>query len=158
MFKFYEQIFNKRGELYNKATELCPNAREKERYHLISRLKLSGDLLLCDIPAGGGYVADGVQSLFSDRITVICLEPSIIFAKGLIHKHPSIIARAESIPLSDGSVDRVSSLAGLHHLPDKQIFFEESARILKSDGRIVVADVQANSKPASSKRELNSPD
>ena len=46
------------------------------------------------------------------------------------------------------SVDRVGSLAGLHHVEQKTNFFSEAYRILKSGGRFSVADVLDGSAPA----------
>ena len=47
-------------------------------------------------------------------------------------------ARAESIPLSDGSVDRLLCRAVLHHLADPQRVFEEFARVLKPGGLLLL--------------------
>ncbi len=148
MFRLYREIFVKRGDLYNQATDYCPDARKNERDELLSRLDLEPGLSLCDAPAGGGYVADGIAELYPDELDVICMEPTFSLARRLIKKHRGIIGNMESIPLRNNSVDRVSSLAGLHHLPDKQVFFNETARIMKPGGLIVVADVQAETNPA----------
>jgi ubiquinone/menaquinone biosynthesis C-methylase UbiE len=148
VFKQYEEIFNERGALYNKAMELCPDARGKEREELITRLQLHDDLLLCDIPAGGGYVADGIHQRNKGNIKIINVEPSLVFARGISQQHVSIVGQAESIPLTSNCVDRVSSLAGIHHMPDKQLLFNEVARILKPNGLFVVADVQVDTSPA----------
>lgn len=148
MFKQYEEIFNERGAMYNKAMKLCPDARGKERDELIKRLQLQDDLLLCDIPAGGGFVADGICKLNNGNVDIVNIEPSLIFARGISLHHNSIVGRVELIPLASNSVDRVISLAGLHHIPDKQLLFNEVARILKPDGLFVVADVQDDTSPA----------
>lgn len=148
MFKQYEEIFNERGALYNKAMKLCPDARGKERDELINRLQLHDNLLLCDIPAGGGYVADGICQVYKDKINIVNIEPSLVFVRGISQQHVSVVGQAESIPLASNSMDRVSSLTGLHHMIDKQVLFNEVARILKSDGLFAVADVQVDTSPA----------
>lgn len=148
MFESYEKIFDARGDSYNQATAMCPNARYTERQLLLDRLNLKSGLSLCDIPAGGGYVADGIDSKLRESMAIVCLEPSFNFAQGLNKRHTCIVSKFNSIPLSDNSFDRVSSLAGIHHLADKQLFFNDVARVLKPKGVFTVADVQANTPPA----------
>lgn len=55
---------------------------------------------------------------------------------------PSITSMPE---IKNNTVDRVFSLAGLHHLTtlQKQQFFEEVHRILRPGGMLVVADVMS---------------
>ena len=48
---------------------------------------------------------------------------------------------AERLPLSDGSVDVVTSNGALNLVPDKRRAFDELFRVLRPDGRVQVADV-----------------
>lgn len=127
---------------------MCPDARTSERQHLLDRLNILPGHSLCDIPAGGGYVADGIEPALYDSLNLICIEPSFIFAKGLNERYPSIVGTFNKTPLADSSIDRVSSLAGIHHLLNKQTFFNEVARVLKQQGTFAVADVQVDTAPA----------
>ena len=148
MFKSYETIFDTRGDSYNQATAMCPNARYTERQLLLDKLNLKTGLSLCDIPAGGGYVVDGIAAKLRKTMDIICIEPSFNFAQGLHKHHPCIVSKFNFIPFSNNSFDRVSSLAGIHHLDNKQLFFNDVSRILKSNGLFVVADVQIDTPPA----------
>lgn len=138
----YEEVFQRRGNLYNHATQLCPEAREIERRHLLDRLPIKPGQLICDAPAGGGYVADGIMPLGAK---VICVEPSEAFAETISEDHAKRICSLENLDLEDSAVDHVVSLAGLHHLEAPVDFFQEAARVVKPDGHIAVADVQAGS-------------
>ena len=52
-----------------------------------------------------------------------------------------IEGNAEQIPLPDASVDVVTSNGVLNLVPDKSVAFGEIARVLKSGGRLQVADI-----------------
>jgi SAM-dependent methyltransferase len=140
----YEGIFESRGASYNAATRYCPHARESERRQLIEMLDLRPGAVVVDVPAGGGYLAEGIVA-HQPLAQVICIEPSIEFSKAVARTFPLTIARLVGFPLVDACTDRVGSLAGIHHLEDKQAFFDEVFRLLKPGGVFAVADVKAGS-------------
>ena len=142
----YQAIFDQRGELYNRATRACPEARAIERALLLDRLALDDGLVVCDAPAGGGYVADGI--LHRCAALIICVEPSRLFAATIDPRVTTIISPLHAIDLESATVDRVASLAGLHHLASKEAFFLEAARILRPGGRVAVGDVMDGTPPA----------
>ena len=53
-------------------------------------------------------------------------------------------AELEKLPLSDASVDLVISNCTINHAPDKQMVWNEIARILKKGGRFVVSDIYSS--------------
>lgn len=140
----YKEIFTARGGDYNRAMRLCPGARETERRLLIDLLDLRPGNVVCDVPAGGGYVAEGIEAL-GRNAAVVCVEPAAPFARGIAPRFPRVVSTLDRIALQDDSVDRVASLAGLHHLDSKAAFAAEAERILRPGGRIAVADVSAGS-------------
>jgi SAM-dependent methyltransferase len=136
----YQEIFTARGGDYNRAMRLCPGARETERRLLIDLLDLRPGNVVCDVPAGGGYVAEGLEAL-GRNAAVVCVEPAAPFARGIAARFPRVVSTLDRIALQPGSVDRVASLAGLHHLDSKAAFAAEAHRILRPGGRVAVADV-----------------
>lgn len=147
MQKYYEDIFNARGPLYDSANKRCPLARKIERDLLLDLLDLGPNLVICDAPAGGGYVADGIDERTRGRGRVVCVEPSANFARGIDPKFKTVIAPLDKIPLDSLSMDRVVSLAGLHDLREKKGFLKEAFRLLKPGGKFAVGDVMEGTAP-----------
>lgn len=48
------------------------------------------------------------------------------------------------LPVEDGSIDIITSLANFHHVPDKLRQFQEFARVLRPGGRLIIGDVADN--------------
>lgn len=150
----YRAIFDARGDSYNQAGIRQPRARQLECELLIQRLDIQAGHVVVDAPAGGGYVADRIRPLVSTPGQIICVEPSSVFAQGLSPDYCLCSRPISDTGLGSGSVDRVASLAGLHHLQNKQLFFDESFRILQSKGVVAVGDVLEDTPAA---RFLNGP-
>jgi len=141
MFQTYEQIFKKRADAYHKAMELYPAARDREFQLAIDAVNIQAGEIVCDAPAGGGYLRDylpeGVQKY-------IAVEPAPDFARHCPSDSINQIIKSplNSIAMKSESVDVVVSLAGTHHMEDKTVFFREAARILRPGGRFVIADAE----------------
>jgi SAM-dependent methyltransferase len=140
----YVDTFDTRGDLYNEACKLDPGARAEERRVLIDLLEVQAHHRVCDAPAGGGYLAEGLRPLLHFPSQVVCIEPSTAFSAGIPEGFTFHLAPLKRLPLHDAGVDRVASLAGLHHLADKREFMREAHRVLVPGGRFVVGDVLAD--------------
>ena len=149
----YARIFEVRGGSYNAAHALVPDARESERALLVERLDLEPGLRVLDVPAGGGYLADGVRAGASD-LSIVCMEPAAAFAAGIDRTHRRIRGTLTHLPFATARFDRVASLAGTHHLQSRLAFFTECRRVLRRGGRFAVADAAAGTPVA---RFLNGP-
>ena len=137
----YLDTFEARGDLYNDAADINPQTRLIERQLLIDLLRVEPHHTVCDAPAGGGYLAEGLLDLIEDSKQIICVEPSKKFSEAIDTVFTKYISPLHRMPLENESVDRVGSLAGLHHLGDKSKFFKEAYRVLKPTGVFAVGDV-----------------
>jgi len=142
--KDYQSIFNQRGHLYNAATSLCPTARDAELVALLDLINFDGHHRLCDAPAGGGFVAEGVRRLNYSECPITCVEPAEKFAAAISDQFNVHIAGIDQIPTADRQFTIVASLAGLHHVSQRQGIFDEWGRVTAEGGQCVVADVATN--------------
>lgn len=144
----YRRTFDVRGASYNAATRRAPEARARERAIVIELLAVAPEHVVCDVPAGGGYLAEGLRAHLRHPAQVVCLEPSPAFAAALDGAFTVHVAPVDAWPLPAASVDRVGSLAGVHHLDDAAAMLGEARRALRPGGRIAVGDVRADTAPA----------
>ncbi len=139
--KSYQEIFEIRGHHYNAAMAMCPFAREQERNKLFELVDLHAGDIVCDVPAGGGFVAEGIARNFDNQVMVVCVEPSANFSRAIAPEFNVINSAAHKISVPDGHFSVLLSLAGLHHCLNRDEIFAEWARVLSAEGRIAVADV-----------------
>lgn len=138
----YRRIFDQRGALYHRAMALCPRARAEEFANMLATADLRDGQILCDLPAGGAYLLPYIRH----RITYLGVESSRVFVAYSAETAPlTIQADPEHLPFADGGLDRVISLAGVHHTADKGALLREIGRCLGRDGVLALADVRAGS-------------
>jgi ubiquinone/menaquinone biosynthesis C-methylase UbiE len=97
----------------------------------------------CIVDVGGGY---GRLSIllenYADR--VVLAEPSqqqLDIAKTFLKGHPKIerqLLQADDLKFKSGSVDLVTMIRVMHHLPDPKAEFKEIARVLKPNAYAVI--------------------
>jgi SAM-dependent methyltransferase len=95
------------------------------------------------VDVGGGY---GRLCLllenYADKVTLA--EPSrqqLDIAADFLKDHPEIdrrLVQAADLPFKDGSIDLLTMIRVMHHLPDPAPEFSEINRVLSSDGRAIV--------------------
>jgi SAM-dependent methyltransferase len=138
----YAEVFNVRGSSYNEACRRCPQARETERSLLIQRLDIEPGHRICDAPAGGGYLAEGIERLHGNHQEIVCIEPARGFINGIDPRFSRVGSSLTHLALKSNTIDRMGSLAGLHHVNEKRDFVRETYRVLAPGGKIAIADVQ----------------
>jgi ubiquinone/menaquinone biosynthesis C-methylase UbiE len=95
------------------------------------------------VDIGGGY---GRLCLLLEKYAdrVILAEPSqqqLDIAKDFLKDHPEIerkLVQADDLQLADGSVDLVTMVRVMHHLPDPAAELAEIARVLSDDGYAII--------------------
>ncbi len=95
------------------------------------------------VDVGGGY---GRLCLllenYADKVTLA--EPSqqqLDLAKDFLKGHPEIerkLIQADDLKFDDNSIDLLTMIRVMHHLPDPSTEFEEIARVLKPDGVAII--------------------
>jgi ubiquinone/menaquinone biosynthesis C-methylase UbiE len=137
---------NLRELLYNnlivKLQELTYTIGAAKRIQIMSEYigVRPGDSLL-DIGGNTGKVTEAYSNNCKE---IIVLEPKrSIVEYGRSHK-PNIKfieGGAENIPLSDEYFDKVVASASFHHFSDQDKALEEMKRVLKSDGKIIILEI-----------------
>jgi len=133
---------------YNEANAACRSARAIERDILVDLLELTPGLAICDVAAGGGYLADGIYDRLDGSCRIVCVENSTHFSESLPARYERLLCSLSDIDLESGTMDRIACLAGVHHQEDKQRFFDEAFRVLRPGGLLGVGDVLCGSPPA----------
>ncbi len=135
----YAEIFNLRGKEYHQAMRLLPDARKTELINILNQIEIKPGMVLVDIPSGGNYL----KQYLPDSVTICPLETSEIFSK--LGNAP--LCKWSELPLENNSVDAILCCAAMHHVEseDRMLFKKEALRILRSGGKLVIADVEKRS-------------
>lgn len=113
------------------------------RRHALRRAGLRPGMTVLDVATGTGLVAREAARLTGEAGTVIGLDPSA----GMLAEarralgNPLLQARAESIPLPEGSVDFISMGYALRHVADLPATFREFLRVLRPGGRLLLLEI-----------------
>jgi len=116
---------------------------EHQAEQLALRRLLSGKHFGTAVDVGGGYGRLSVLlEDYADSVTLA--EPSqqqLDIAADFLKGHPEIkrqLVQAGDLPFKDGSVDLLTMIRVVHHLPDPTPEFREIARVLAPDGYAVI--------------------
>lgn len=116
---------------------------EHQAEELAIRRLLRGRHFKTAVDVGGGYgrLCLLLQN-YADK--VVLAEPSqqqLELAAAFLKGHPEIerrLAQADDLPFKDGSVDLLTMIRVMHHLPDPTSEFEEISRVLAPDGHAII--------------------
>lgn len=138
----------KRADQYNDPNHNYLNYWDGREYEhaaeeiAIKRL-LKGKRFGHAVDIGGGYGRLCVQlKAYADKVTLA--EPSqqqLDIAADFLKDHPEIdrkLMQADDLQFKDGSVDLITMIRVMHHLPDPSTEFAEISRVLHSKGTAII--------------------
>jgi len=113
---------------------------------LLSYFLSQFDGVLLDVPVGTGLVTASQYAQYPNA-TIIAVDYSMgmlevakkRFEEQGLNNVCLVRADVANLPLTDGAVDIVVSMAGLHAFPDKQSAVAEMRRVLRPDGSLVAS-------------------
>lgn len=97
-----------------------------------------------DLGCGTGHVTEAIAPFVGRVMAVDASREMLDAARARLAGHRNVVLRRgtlESLPLEDASLDAAMLALVLHHVPDPARVCAEAARVLKSGGRLVVADM-----------------
>lgn len=104
---------------------------------------LHGKHFATAVDVGGGYGRLCVQlENFADKVALA--EPSqqqLDIAADFLKDHPEIkrqLAQADALPFEDKSIELLTMIRVMHHLPDPSAEFREISRVLSPDGYAII--------------------
>ncbi len=133
----YSRDFAERGSAYDRAMRAHPDARRAEFRQVVAAARVLPGHVVGDVPAGGGYL----RAHLPEGAVWRGHEPCASFGVAPTHGATGIFP----FPWADGSLDRVISLAGVHHHDDKRPFHAETRRVLRAGGVYALSDVAQGS-------------
>lgn len=129
----YSDIFRHRGQAYDLAMNTYPHAMDTEFNALFSRIPITKNETILDVPSLGGYL----KRYCPKDTTVLSLD----FAQSI--NNIPIVSPYEkwNIPY----VDRIVCSASIHHIQNLDLFLKNLSLHIKNGGILHLADVSYDS-------------
>ena len=109
----------------------------------LERLSLSRDDRFLDVGCGTGAAVPLAAATVERAVGLDLSEQMVARAKELAVGIPAaefVPGDSEQLPFADSEFNAILCTASFHHYPDPIRALSEMARVLKSDGRLVIAD------------------
>jgi len=110
---------------------------------IINNLNIRNDAKLLDIGCGTGDALFLISKKTSAKLYGVDISEKMIekAIKKLREKAILKLSDAENLPFNDNTFDYVLSTEAFHHFPNPDTAVKEISRVLKKNGRFVLADV-----------------
>ena len=123
----YKQRFSSIAKIYEKISNQYTVNRRAELF------KISSSELILEVGSGTGMISDLI-----DR-QIICSDISYEMCKESAKKHMNVICcDAEKLPIRENTLDVIISAEVIYYLNNPNAFIEDSTRILKKDGKLMI--------------------
>ena len=131
--------FDKRAEKYDDHFE---GKLSKVFYGLIyENVTLPNSAEVLDVGCGTGTILKALSKNHSIKGHGIDVEPAMLkIAKEKCRGMDIQLCSCESTPYSSRTFDAIVACMAYHHFPDKSAFEKEASRIIKSGGKLYIAD------------------
>lgn len=119
------------------------NVRDKS----YSIAKIQKGKIAADIGAGTGYITEGLVKKGLRVIAIDQSEKMLNLLKTKLSNSPLLetrVGKSDSLPIDDNAVDYVFANMYLHHVENPFSAVKEMARILKSNGKMIITDLDAH--------------
>lgn len=131
--------FDKLAENYDEGFE----GRFSERFYdlITENVTIEKDMNVLDMGCGTGTVLRRLADKYSFFGHGIDAEEKMLEqARRKCPDMQILCCSCDSVPFDDGSFDIVIACMAYHHFPDKDSFSKECSRLLRSGGRLYIAD------------------
>ena len=123
----YKQRFSSIAKIYEKISNQYTVNRRAESF------KISPSELILEVGSGTGMISDLI-----DR-QIICSDISYEMCKESAKKHMNVICcDAEKLPIRENILDGIISAEVVYYLNNPNAFIEDSTRVLKKDGKLMI--------------------
>lgn len=142
--QYVREIFDDTAPWYDWATWFCSfGSGDWYRREALRRTGLAPGMKLLDLASGTGPVARAAVELTKDPKAIVGIDPSIGMLRSGRTSSAKVQAPAESLPLRDASVDRISIGFAMRHFADLDVVFRECHRVLRPNGKLLIMEITA---------------
>jgi demethylmenaquinone methyltransferase/2-methoxy-6-polyprenyl-1,4-benzoquinol methylase len=142
--EFVREIFDETAPWYDWATWfLSFGSGDWYRREAVKRAGLLPGMRLLDLASGTGVVARAAAQVTGDARAIVGMDASLGMLRSGKTSNPKVQSPAESLPLRDGSFDRITIGFALRHFADLDVVFRECHRVLRPGGKLVILEITA---------------
>jgi len=135
-----KNAYNKKADNYDNTADGKFTRKFKEL--LVNNIDLNNQPRVLDVACGNASLLALLNKKMSIEGFGIDISENMI--RNAKERNPEMefyTAGCEAIPFQDNSMDIITVCSSYHHFPDVSAFADEAQRVLKSNGKLYIADV-----------------